>query len=47
MGIKTPLDTISIALQDRKEKNQNGLSKQSVSATLPLIKGKKPYIQSK
>jgi len=27
MGIKPPLDTISIALQNRREKNQKGLSK--------------------
>ena len=42
IGIETPLDIISIALQNRKERNQNGLSKQKASAIPPLVKGKKP-----
>ena len=46
MGIETPLDIIFIALQDRKERNQNSSSKQSASTTPPFIKGKKPYILS-
>ena len=41
MGIETPLDTMSIALQDRKERNQKSLSKQIASVTPPFIKGKK------
>ena len=45
MGIKTPLNTISIALQDRKKKNQKSLSKQNVNTTLPFIKGTKLWIQ--
>ena len=38
MGIKTLLNIISIALQDRKERNQKGLSKQMASATPPIVK---------
>jgi len=38
MGIETPLDTMSITLQNKKESNQKGLSKQMASATPPLIK---------
>jgi len=38
MGIKTPLDIISIVLQNRRESNQEGLSKQMASATPPLVK---------
>jgi len=38
MGIKTPLDIISIALQNGKESNQKGLSKHTASATPPLVK---------
>ena len=38
MEIKTPLDTMSIALQNRRESNQEGLSKQMASATPPLVK---------
>ena len=38
MGIETPLDTISITLQNRRKSNQEGLSKQTVSVTPPLIK---------
>jgi len=37
MRIKTPLDIISIALQDRRESNQKGLNKQMASATPPLV----------
>ena len=40
MGIKTPLDTISIALQDGKESNQKDPSGRKDSITLPLNKGK-------
>ena len=47
MGIETLLDTIFIILQDRRERNQDSLSKQNASAISPLVKGKKPYIQSK
>ena len=43
--IETPLDTISITLQNKRESNQEGLSKQTASATPPLIKGKKPRVQ--
>ena len=39
VGIKTPLNIIFITLQNRRERNQNGLSKQSASATPPFIKG--------
>ena len=46
MGIKTPLKTMSIALQNKRERNQNGLSKQSASVTPPFIKDKKPQIPS-
>ena len=38
MGIETPLDTMSIALQDGRESNQKGSSKQMTSATPPLVK---------
>ena len=38
MGIETLLDTISIALQNGRESNQEGLNKQMASATPPLIK---------
>ena len=38
MGIKTPLNTISIILQNKRESNQEGSSKQMASATPPLIK---------
>ena len=40
MGIETPLDTISIALQDKRESNQKDLSKHIASATPLFIKGK-------
>jgi len=43
MGIETLLDTISITLQNRRENNQEGLSKQTASATPPLVK--KPQSQ--
>ena len=46
MGIETLLNTISIALQDRKERNQKGLNKQTVNATPPFIKDKKLYVLS-
>ena len=42
MGIETPLNTMSIALQDRRERNQNSLSRQDASATSPLVKGTEP-----
>jgi len=44
MGIKTPLNTISIALQNRRKRNQKNLNKQTASATPPFIKDKKPYV---
>ena len=40
MGIETPLDTMSIALQDGRESNQEDPSGQKNSTTLPLDKGK-------
>ena len=46
MGIETPLNTISITLQNERERNQNDLSKQSASATPLLIKGTKPQVLS-
>ena len=42
MGIETLLNIISIASQDRRERNQKGLNKQNVSVIPPFIKGKKP-----
>jgi len=45
MGIKTPLNTISITLQDRRERNQESLSKQEASTTPLLVKGKKLWVQ--
>ena len=44
MEIETLLDTISIVLQNKRERNQEGLSKQTTNATPPFIKDKKPYI---
>jgi len=38
MGIETLLDIISIALQNGRESNQEGLSKQMANATPLLIK---------
>jgi len=38
MGIKTLLNTISIVLQNGRESNQEGLSKQMASTTPPLVK---------
>jgi len=38
IGIKTLLDTISIALQNRRESNQEGSSKQTASVTPLLVK---------
>jgi len=38
IGIETPLNTISIALQDRRESNQEGLSKQTANTTPLFIK---------
>jgi len=46
MGVETLLNIISIALQNRKKKNQESLNKQMASATPPLIKDKKPLVQS-
>ena len=40
-GIKTPLDTASIALQDKRESVYSKLSKQETNTTLLLNKGKK------
>ena len=39
-GIKTPLDTMSIASQDGRESNQQDLSGQKDNITPPLNKGK-------
>ena len=39
MGIETSLDIISITLQDKRERNQEGSSKHNTNATPPLIKG--------
>ena len=44
IGIETPLNIIFIASQDKKEKNQNSLSKQKANATPPFVKGKKLYV---
>jgi len=38
MRIKTPLDTMSIILQNRRESNQEDLSKQTASTTSSLVK---------
>ena len=38
MGIETPLDIISIILQDKRERNQNNLNKQSANTTPPFVK---------
>ena len=46
MGVETPLNTMSIALQNGRERNQKGLSKQMASAIPPLKKGKKPQVPS-
>ena len=40
IGIKTPLDIITIALQDRRESDQENLSSHDDSTTPPLNKGK-------
>ena len=42
MGIKTLLDTMFITLQNGRESNQEGSSKQIASATPPLVQDKKP-----
>ena len=44
-GIETPLDTISIALQDNRERVQSKLSNQEGSTTPLLNKGKRPIVQ--
>ena len=46
MGIETLLDTMSIALQNKRERNQDDLSKQMASAIPPLVKDKKPQVLS-
>jgi len=38
MGIKTPLDTMSIALQNGRKSNQKNSSKQTANTTPPLVK---------
>jgi len=38
MGIETLLDTIFITLQNKRESNQEGSSKQTASVTPPLVK---------
>ena len=45
MEIKTLLNTISITLQDNRERVYNKLSNEKGSATLLLNKGKRPIIQ--
>ena len=40
MGIETPLDIITIALQDKRESNQENPSSHNNNATPPLNKGK-------
>ena len=40
MGIETPLHTITIALQDRRESNQENPSSHDNNVTPPLNKGK-------
>jgi len=42
MGIETLLDIISITLQNGKERNQKGLSKQSANVIPLFVKGTKP-----
>ena len=42
MGIKTPLNTASMALWDKRESIYNKLSKWEASTILLLNKGKKP-----
>ena len=48
MGIETLLDTMTIALQNGRESNQENLSSQDDNATPPLNKGKaksnKPWV---
>jgi len=46
MGIETSLDTMSIALQNKKEKNQKSSSKQKANITPLFVKGTKPKIQN-
>ena len=41
-GFKTPLDTASIASQDKRENILDKLSKLEASTTLSLNKGKRP-----
>ena len=41
MGIETPLDTMFIVLQNGRERNQKGLSKQDVNVILLFVKGMK------
>ena len=42
MGIETLLNTISIALQNKRKRNQKGLNKQMASITPLFIKSKRP-----
>ena len=46
MGIETPLDIIFIILQNRRESNQKGLSRQMASATPLFIKDKMSQVLS-
>jgi len=46
MGIETPLNTISITLQNKRERNQKGSSKQMASAIPLFIKDKKLQVLS-
>ena len=41
-GIKTPLDTASITLQNKRESIYNKLNKQEASTILSFNKGKRP-----
>jgi len=43
--IETLLDTMFIALQDKRERNQKGSSKQKTNTTPLFVKGTKPQIQ--
>jgi len=44
VGIKTLLDIMSIVLQNGRKRNQEGLNKQDISATLLFIKGTEPQV---
>ena len=47
VGIKTPLDTISITLRTGRESNQEGLSRQEASTILlPVFRTRKGWVLS-